>query len=61
LFGASSSFAVRYLRGSGVWFWIVITLGVAARLYLVIFTEGTSDVSIWGQHAISVNNLGVVN
>jgi hypothetical protein len=61
LFGASSSFAVRYLRGSGVWFWIVITLGAAARLYLVIFTEGTSDVSIWGQHAIGVNNLGVVN
>lgn len=51
----------HWFRRPGIWFWIIVGLGAAARLFLVIFTEGTSDVSIWGQHAIGVNNLGVVN
>ena len=51
----------RWYSRSDIWFWSAIALGAALRFYLVVFTEGTSDVSIWGQHAIGVNNLGVVN
>jgi hypothetical protein len=41
----------RWYSRPGVWFWVVIAFGAALRFYLVVFTEGTSDVSIWGQHA----------
>jgi hypothetical protein len=51
----------RWYSRSGLWFWLLLVLGAALRFYFVAFTEGTSDVSIWGQHAIGVNNLGVVN
>ena len=45
---------------SGMWFWLVIALGLAIRLYLVIFTEGTQDVAIWERHARDVRDLGLI-
>src|SRR6266566_4837845 len=42
------------------WFWPALAIGAALRLYLVIFTQGTSDVGIWQGHAEGVNEWGVV-
>jgi Glycosyltransferase family 87 len=44
----------------GVWFWIVIALGAALRIYLVGFTQGTQDVEIWERHARDVRDLGLI-
>ena len=44
-----------------VWFWVAITIGIAIRIYLVGFTEGTYDVNIWEQHARGVSELGLVS
>lgn len=45
----------------GAWLWLALTLGAAVRLYLVLATEGTYDVSIWRQHASGVANLGLID
>jgi hypothetical protein len=50
----------RWYSRSGVWFWLIIALGAALRLYLVLFTEGTRDVAIWEQHARHVRDLGLI-
>jgi Gpi18-like mannosyltransferase len=42
-----------------VWFWAALALGIALRIYLVIFTEGTYDVANWEKHARGVNELGL--
>jgi hypothetical protein len=44
----------------GIWFWIVIALGLGLRVYLVGFTEGTKDVEIWERHARDVLNNGLI-
>src|SRR3989440_2812842 len=43
-----------------VWFWVVIAAGLALRLYLVVFTEGTQDVAIWERHAHDVRDHGLI-
>src|SRR2546421_11873350 len=43
-----------------VWFWVVIAAGLALRLYLVVFTEGTQDVAIWERHARDVRDFGLI-
>lgn len=48
-----------YFR-SGPWFWCVLVLGLAIRLYLVLFTQGTKDVQIWQQHARDVCDYGLI-
>ena len=48
-----------YFRSS-IWFWFVIVVGLALRLYLVVFTEGTKDVEIWQQHARDVCDHGLI-
>lgn len=45
---------------SGIWFWLVIALGAALRLYLVVFTDGTQDVAIWERHARDVRDFGLI-
>lgn len=50
----------RWYSRSGIWFWIQIALGAALRFYLVVFTEGTQDVAIWGRHARDVRNSGLI-
>ena len=51
--------AAGYSR-SGIWFWVIIGLGLVLRFYLVIFTEGTQDVAIWERHARDVDGLGLI-
>jgi len=51
--------AVWLLR-PGVWFWMVIALGAAIRLYFIFFTQGTNDVALWQQHAAGVRDLGLI-
>ena len=43
------------------WFWSVIIIGAVIRLYLVLFTQGTSDVELWEENARGVYQLGLVN
>lgn len=50
----------RFLRNPGPWFWIALTLGVCLRVYLVVFTEGTYDVSTWEEHAQGVLEHGLI-
>lgn len=49
-----------FLRERGRWFWCLIALGVIARAYLVLATDGTYDVSIWDAHARAIMNDGLV-
>ena len=44
----------------GIWFWVVIGLGAALRFYLVVFTDGTQDVTIWERHARDVRDHGLI-
>jgi hypothetical protein len=50
----------RPLSYAGPWFWTLLTLGLALRFYLVIWTEGTQDVAIWERHARDVRDLGLI-
>src|SRR5205085_10687470 len=43
-----------------VWFWVVIAAGLALRLYLVVFTEGTQDVASWERNARDVRDHGLI-
>jgi len=42
------------------WFWAAIFVGLAIRIYLVIFTEGTTDVAAWQSHAAGVLEKGLI-
>ena len=44
----------------GSWFWFVVLLGAALRLYLVLWTYGTQDVTIWERHARDVREHGLI-
>jgi len=41
--------------------WLAVLAGLAIRIYLAIWTNGTYDVNIWNQHALSVGNYGLIN
>jgi len=45
----------------GWWFWAAMFIGLAIRIYLVVFTEGTYDVGYWLKHAAGVRELGLIN
>jgi hypothetical protein len=51
---------VAWYSRSGIWFWIVIALGLALRFYLIVFTEGTQDVAIWERHGRDVRDFGLI-
>ncbi len=51
----------RWFERPTVWFWSAIAIGAAIRLYLVVFTEGTSDVELWEENARGVHQLGLIN
>ena len=51
---------LQWLFRPGAWFWLVIVVGTAIRLYLVFFTEGTSDVELWEENARGVHELGLI-
>lgn len=42
------------------WFWSAILLGLAIRIYLVVFTDGTYDVGIWQEHAEGIHKYGLI-
>jgi len=42
-------------------FWSALLVGLAVRVYLVCFTEGTYDVGIWERHARGVCELGLTD
>ncbi len=44
----------------GIWFWFVVVLGAALRLYLVLYTQGTRDVELWQKHASNVRDFGLI-
>lgn len=44
----------------GIWFWFVVVLGAALRLYLVLYTQGTRDVELWQEHASTVRDFGLI-
>lgn len=50
----------RWYWRSEFWFWFVIAAGTAIRFYLVVFTDGTQDVTIWERHARDVRDYGLV-
>jgi hypothetical protein len=50
----------RWYSRPGIWFWVIIALGAALRLYLVVFTDGTQDVAIWERHARDVRDHGLI-
>ena len=50
----------RWYWRSGIWFWFAIAAGIAIRFYLVVFTDGTQDVSIWERHARDVRGYGLI-
>ena len=50
-------------EGNGRWqiaFWSAILLGAALRFYCVIFTNGTSDMEDWEDHAQQVHDRGLI-
>jgi hypothetical protein len=49
-----------WLLRPGAWFWCALALGAAIRLYFVFFTQGTTDVILWRQHAAGVRDLGLI-
>src|SRR5438093_7765246 len=51
----------RWFERPTVWFWSAIAIGAAIRLYLVLFTEGTSDVELWEENARGVHQLGLIS
>jgi len=50
-----------FLREFGVWLWVAFALGAAARLYLVVSTEGTFDVKVWAVHARWIHEHGLIS
>ena len=43
-----------------VWFWLLLAVGAIIRIYLAVFTQGSSDVDIWAQHASGVSEKGLI-
>jgi hypothetical protein len=50
---------LQFLQRPGAWFLAAVLIGVLARAFLVIFTEGTYDVSIWKSHAQGILDHGL--
>jgi len=51
---------IRWLVQTPLWFRGVVAVGLALRLYLCFFTEGTYDVGIWRGHAEKIGELGLI-
>lgn len=54
------SFINHQLFRPGKWFWAAIFIGIAIRIYLVICTYGTQDVTIWQEHASGIQKFGLI-
>lgn len=51
----------RWFSRAGIWFWLLIALGAALRIYLVLFTQGTYDAGLWQLHSTGASELGLLN
>jgi len=49
----------RFLREKGAWFWLLLALGAAVRVYFVAATPGTHDVTVWTVHARYADRNGL--
>jgi hypothetical protein len=49
-----------FVARPGPWFWILVTLGLVARVYLATATAGTPDVLIWTRHARGITQDGLI-
>ena len=49
-----------FLTRPGAWFWALVVIGLAARIYLATATAGTPDVRIWTRHARMVAEHGLI-
>jgi len=51
---------LRWIAQTPLWFRGAIALGLALRLYLAVFTQGTYDVGIWRSHAEKIGDIGLM-
>ncbi|KPK73300.1 MAG: hypothetical protein AMJ79_15175 [Phycisphaerae bacterium SM23_30] len=51
---------LNFRRRPGRCFWSALFVGLVIRIYFVVFTQGTYDVSIWQSHAAGVSELGLM-
>ena len=51
----------RWFSRAGTWFWLLIALGAALRIYFVVFTQGTYDAGLWQLHSTGASELGLLN
>src|SRR5436190_16370695 len=51
----------RWFSRPGAWFWLLIALGAALRIYLVVFTQGPYDAGLWQLHAMGITRLGFID
>jgi Glycosyltransferase family 87 len=49
-----------FLTRPGPWFWILVALGLVARVLLATATAGTPDVRLWRNHAHQVAQNGLI-
>ena len=45
----------------GFWFWTLIALGAAIRIYFVVFTQGTYDAGLWQLNVMGVTQVGLLD
>ena len=50
----------RWFSRPGTWFWLVIVIGAVLRIYCILFTNGTSDMEDWEDHATQVRDRGLI-
>lgn len=48
------------LTRPGLWFWFCVAIGLAARVFCALATNGTEDVDTWTEHASGVAQQGLV-
>jgi len=49
-----------FLTRPGPWFWTLVALGLAARVFLATSTHGSTDVKIWSRHAEGIAQHGLI-
>jgi Gpi18-like mannosyltransferase len=52
--------SIRSITYSKFAFWAALFIGAVLRFYCVIFTNGTSDMEDWEDHATQVRNRGLI-
>jgi hypothetical protein len=58
--GSGRAGRLAFLHRPGAWLWLALALGVALRVYLVWFTEGSFDVAVKLHHGTQIRERGLV-